>query len=153
MIRTFSMIVGVAVLCASANAANCTVSSDGVSFGNYNALSYRIGVTAGRVTVLCSGTQTEHVSYAVSLTRTAARAEDHTLRSAGHALRYGLFLNAARTELWGDGTGGTSEIKDSMTLTNGHGSQDYAIYGRMPSRQNDATEGSYLDTVVMTLVW
>jgi spore coat protein U-like protein len=153
MIRVFGAMIGVILLCATANAATCTVSSTGVSFGNYNALSSIMGDTAGRVTIICSGTQSERVSYSLLLTRTAKQAEGHVLRSAGHALRYGLFLNSSRTERWGDGTGGTSEIKDSMTLANGHGSQDYVIYGRMPSRQSEASEGTYLDTVVVTLVW
>lgn len=153
MIRSFSILIGIALLCIRAYAATCTVSSTGVSFGNYNARNSTMGDTAGRVTVICSGTQTEHVSYVLSLTRTGDREKGAALRGAGHSLRYGLFLNSARNELWGDGTANTSEIKDSMTLINGHGSQDYVIYGRLPSRQSEATEGTYLDTVVMTLVW
>jgi spore coat protein U-like protein len=124
-----------------------------VSFGNYNALSSIMGDTAGRVTIICSGARSERDSYSLSLIRTAAQGEGHTLRGAGHALRYGLFLNSARTERWGDGTGGTAEIKDSMTLANGHGSQEYVIYGRMSSRQSEASEGTYIDTVDVTLVW
>ncbi len=153
MIRAFSAIIVAVLLCATANAATCSASSTGVSFGNYNSLSPTMGDTAGRVTIICSGTQGERVSYSLSLTRTAQLTEGPTLRSAGHALHYGLFLNSARTERWGDGTGNTSEIKDSMTLANGRGSQDYVIYGRMPPRQSAAREGTYLDTVVVTLVW
>jgi hypothetical protein len=99
------------------------------------------------------GTQSERVSYSLSLTRTAAQTKSQTLQGPGHALRYGLFLNAARTERWGDGNPGAPDIKDSMTLVNGHGSQDYVIYGRMPSKQSDASDGIYMDTLVMTLVW
>jgi spore coat protein U-like protein len=153
MIRSFSTLIGVVLLCITANAATCTVSSTGVSFGNYNARSSIMGDTAGRVTIICTGTQTEHVSYVLSLTRTAEQANGPALRGSGHTLHYGLFLNSARTEPWGDGMGNTSEIKDSMTLANGHGSQDHVIYGRLPSRQSEATEGTYLDTVVMTLAW
>jgi spore coat protein U-like protein len=153
MIRTYSALIGVALLCATANAANCTVSSTGVSFGSYNALSSSMGDTAGRVTIICSGTQSEHVSYTLSLTRPAEQTEGHTLRGVGHTLRYGLFLNSARTVRWGDGTRGTSEIKDSMDLINGRGLQSYVIYGQMPSRQIEASEGTYTDTIVVTMVW
>ncbi len=152
MIRTFSVILAV-MLCATADAANCTISSAGVSFGNYNALNHRVDDTSGRITVACSGTQTESVSYVLSLVTTAAKAEGRSLRGGMQLLHYGLFLNSARTQLWGDGTSGTSVIKDSITLTNGHASQDYAIYGRMPAGQNEASEGTYTDTAVITIAW
>jgi spore coat protein U-like protein len=105
------------------------------------------------VTVSCSGAQAESVSFSLSLAVVATRNGTHSMKARGHSLQYGLFLDSARTQLWGDGTAGTSVIKGSFALSNGHASQDYAVYGRMPGGQSEADAGAYNDTQVLSLTW
>ncbi len=149
---------GLAILLAAflgppAFGATCTVSSSGVAFGTYNALAHRSAETIGQVTVSCSGTQGETVSFTVSLTTTSEGSAVRRVRGRERSLRYELYLDAGRTQVWGAGTSGTSVIKGSMILSNGHATQDCAVYGRMPGEQNDASPGTYTDAAVLHLAW
>jgi spore coat protein U-like protein len=67
---------------------------------------------------------------------------DRQLRGAKGALHYGLFLDPARSQPWGDGTRGTS------TLTLPAGRSSATIYARVPSRQN-LPPGNYSDLVLI----
>jgi spore coat protein U-like protein len=153
MIRAGTAILAMAVLCAPAFAATCTVSSGGVAFGAYNSLGHRSYDTIGQVTVSCSGAQGETVSFTLSLTTISVRSTGRRLRGGKQSLQYDLYLDPGRTHVWGDGTAGTSAIKGSIVLSNGHGSQNCTVYGRMPGGQNDAGSGAYTDAAVLNLVW
>ena len=61
---------------------------------------------------------------------------------------YNLFLNAAFTQIWGDGTGGTS----TYFLHNPPNKKDVpvTVFSRIPAGQ-DVAVGGYGDTVVVTL--
>jgi spore coat protein U-like protein len=64
-------------------------------------------------------------------------------------LTYNLYLNAARTTIWGDGTGGTSRYSDPNPPNK---DTIVTIYGRVPAGQ-DVTAGAYTDTVTATITW
>jgi spore coat protein U-like protein len=72
-----------------------------------------------------------------------------TMLRSGEPLNYNLYLDAARTQVWGNGTSGTST----------HSNSNFAlfpvvvpIYARIFAGQN-VTVGSYSDTVVATIVF
>ena len=52
-------------------------------------------------------------------------------------LNYNLYLNSARTTVWGDGTGGTSVL--TVTL-NANVTRNQTVFSRVPARQ-DVTSG------------
>lgn len=65
-----------------------------------------------------------------------------------YKLRYNLYRDSARTEIWGDGTGKTYVV-------NGTGQRfqvSRVVYGRIPGSQNVAP-GAYSDTVTVTIEW
>jgi spore coat protein U-like protein len=72
-----------------------------------------------------------------------------TMLFGANTLNYNLYMDAARTTVWGDHTSGTSNYGPvflailPITLQ---------IYGRIPARQN-AKAGSYTDTVVVTMLF
>jgi spore coat protein U-like protein len=69
--------------------------------------------------------------------------------SGADQLFYNLYLDAARTIIWGDGTGGTQ----SFFIGNPQGNnQDLSVpmFGRIPASQN-VKVGAYTDTVTVTL--
>jgi len=74
----------------------------------------------------------------------------------GLVLGYNLFVDLARSRLWGDGTGGTSLASGAFTVgpgaKNGIKELRHAIYGRIPALQ-DAPPGAYADTIVVTLTF
>jgi spore coat protein U-like protein len=71
-----------------------------------------------------------------------------TLRSGAFELPYNLYLDAARTQVWGDGSAGT--FTDSPNP--GNVTRTIPVYGRIPPLQ-DAAAGTYSDTIVVTFVF
>jgi spore coat protein U-like protein len=71
--------------------------------------------------------------------------------SGTHPLSYNLYLNTAHTQIWGDGTRGTSTISTTLTVTRRRPAQArQTVYGMIPSGQ-DVAAGSYSDTIVVTV--
>jgi spore coat protein U-like protein len=139
---------------ATAFGATCSVAATGVAFGEYQPRDRGRVESSGRVTVSCSGIPGERVTYSLSLLNTSSSVQGgRALLRQGHSLRYQLFLDTARTQLWGDGTSATSVIKDTITIPKVNWSQDYFVYGRMMGEQSDAVEGSYVDRLIITLMW
>jgi spore coat protein U-like protein len=70
------------------------------------------------------------------------------LRRGGEVLRYNLYLDAARTVVWGDGTGGSS-TGPGATSTSG-GATTAWVFARVPASQ-DVSAGAYSDLVRVTI--
>jgi spore coat protein U-like protein len=67
----------------------------------------------------------------------------------GDTAAYNLYLDAARSTVWGDGTAGTSTARLSvLALVLAAGAMP--VYGRMPPKQ-DLRVGSYSDGIVATI--
>jgi len=69
--------------------------------------------------------------------------------SGTDSLNYYLFTSAARTVIWGDGTGGSSMVTNTVSKS---APWNASIFGSLPQRQNVRT-GSYGDAVVVTVTW
>jgi spore coat protein U-like protein len=70
--------------------------------------------------------------------------------SGGNELVYNLYTSAARTTVWGDGSGATSTVSGvgAGLLT----ASTHTVYGRIGVNQ-DANPGSYSSTVTVTLTF
>ena len=66
-----------------------------------------------------------------------------------HSLAYNVYLDAARTIVWGDGSNGTSAYGP---VKPNPGTNTVWIYGRIFARQN-VTVGTYSDTLTVTIVY
>jgi len=73
-------------------------------------------------------------------------------RSAGSdVLNYNIYTDPARTTVFGDGTGGTSDIRPRRPPgPPANWSQTIITYGRIPPGQ-DVTVGTYSDTLSVTV--
>jgi spore coat protein U-like protein len=73
------------------------------------------------------------------------------MASGSFRLNYNLFINAARTTLWGDGTSGSTTLFDTYQLpAAGTVSRDYPIYARAFSQQSVGI-GAYQDIITVTV--
>jgi spore coat protein U-like protein len=63
-------------------------------------------------------------------------------------LLYNLYLDAARTIVWGDGTGG-SQTGPMVTTRGAGGTTTAYVFGRIPAGQ-DVAAGVYGDTIRVT---
>jgi spore coat protein U-like protein len=70
------------------------------------------------------------------------------LRAGGETLRYNLYLDAARTVIWGDGTGGSS-IGPGVRVDGPFGTTVAYVFGRVPAQQ-DPVVATYRDTIRVT---
>jgi spore coat protein U-like protein len=113
-----------------------------VAFGTYNVFSGTDDDNNGSVRIRCNPSDTYTLKFS---TGTSGSFSPRQLASGVNRLNYNLYMDAARTQIWGDGSSGTSFV------TNTHsGAVTYTIYGRVPSGQ-DPNTGTYSDTITMTL--
>ncbi len=127
---------------------SCAVDASALTFGDYNGISGGTLDAVGTVTPIC----TTGTVYAVALD--AGQGAAATLASRklsgpdGAELNYGIYTDATRITVWGNGAGGTG-----WRVSSGTGApQPVMMYGRVPAAQA-AMVGSYSDTVTVTLTY
>ena len=119
----------------------------GINFGFYDPTDSSDLTATTTITVKCRGNIDETL-----LASTGANSSDFSNRvlrggDGDDTLRYQLYVDRARTTVWGDGTGNTSPI-----LVKQNGAYSYTtIYAVMPAKQ-DASIGSYADTITVTVL-
>lgn len=125
--------------------AACTISTTAVSFGAYNVFSGSALDSTGSVIFNCD----RRSNITIALDQGGAPSfNPRRMLKSGEALNYNLYLDAARTTIWGDGTGGTQVYANANTPRNQN--VTVTIYGRIPAGQ-DVTAGSYANTVTATV--
>jgi spore coat protein U-like protein len=125
----------------------CTASATGVTFGTYNLLSATPLDSTGTVTVNCGGALVlGNTTVTVSLS--AGQSGSFTPRKLGTGFTYNLYQDAAHSEVWGDGTGGSTQY--SGTISNGKSSFTATVYGQIPALQNPSP-GAFTDQITVTV--
>lgn len=131
----------------------CGVSPQGVNFGAYSARNASPTDSIGAIKVSCRGTVGDSVSYTVALSSGASGSFlVRTMNGAAAALSYNLYTDAARSTVWGDGTGNSHAITDGYALTAVGVTRTYPVYGRLFVGQNVAV-GSYADSISVTVTF
>lgn len=133
------------VLIAPATArAACTVSAAPVAFGAYPPFAAAPTDSTGTVTVHC----TPAANVVIALSTGGSGTYSSRQMSHGAArLNYQLYSNAARTTVWGNGTGGTVTVSARVA-----GNQRFTTFGQIPALQG-VTPGAYLDTITVTVTF
>jgi spore coat protein U-like protein len=121
--------------------AACWIAATGPSFGAYDPLASSPVDAAGQIQYLCTSPARVAISAG-----TSGNFASRTMQSGGAILTYNLYTDAARTQVWGDGTGGSSAPTVAGFF------QSVPIYGRVPGRQDVGT-GSYSDSLVVTFIF
>jgi spore coat protein U-like protein len=132
----------------SAQAA-CSLSGAAIAFGNYDPISLTPLDTAGAVVYRCAG-KDKNITITLSRGGGTSFATRRMVKGT-EQLFYNLYRDAARTVIWGDGTGGTQ----AFTIANPQANNtdlSVPIFGRIPAGQN-STVGSYNDTITVTLIF
>lgn len=132
----------------NAEAKTCRITSGVVSFGAYNPASPGSLDTTGSLVLYCNGRFHAVLSLSIGSGSGASYAGGRKMTRIGGqgTLNYNLYTNAARTHIFGDGTGG------SVTLPiSGRNTYTQAIWGAIPGGQPTVSAGSYADTVVVTI--
>jgi spore coat protein U-like protein len=133
---------------ARAHAMGCTILDvSSVRFGAYDVFDAAPLDSTGLVAFRCSSVATGDV-VSIQLNRGGSSTFfPRAMTRRGMRFEYNLFLDAARTIVWGDGTSGTA----SYTVHPAEGQPiSVPIYGRITPRQN-VEAGAYNDVVVLTV--
>lgn len=117
-----------------------TVSAD-LTFGSYDVYSPAPLTTTGRVRLSCPASTNPQITLSSGGSASFVWRE---LRSTTGALRYNVYMDAAMSLVWGDGTDGSS------VFTAPSGKEQVVLYGRIPAGQ-DPTAGDYADSLQLTL--
>jgi len=154
MLRKLLMVAAIGLLfSAPAHARTCFLwQITGVAFGNYFPMQPGPLDVRGRVRVFCWGRATagQGNSYTVRISGIVDPGMFGRRMYAGtNQLEYNLFKDAARTDIWGDGTFGKTPLvnrvgRGFVTIGN------HWVYGRIPPLL-DPGSGAYTDVVDVTI--
>jgi spore coat protein U-like protein len=137
----------------------CTASALPIIFASYSPISAAAATGSGTVTVTCTGISVlglikVDVAYTINLSKGGSSTySPRKMSFLTNTFSYNLYKDAAYTQIWGYGSGGTGTVSDSYS---GSGvlfavvSRDYPIYGLIPASQNIAA-GLYVDTITVTV--
>lgn len=132
-----------------AQAASCVFNTVvPVAFGTYDVFSATPADAVGSLTYQCSALLLLDAITINLGTGSSGNYSARTLQNGANTLSYNLYMDAARTQVWGDKTNGTSNYTAVLNLF----AVTLSIYGRIPARQN-AKVGGYTDTVVITMLF
>lgn len=139
---------------AVGQAASCTASATGIAFGTYVPSS--TSNSTGTVTISCSSVMGGGgVNYTIALNagvNSGGSFSNRRMSSGSSYLSYQLYTDAAYSQVWGDGTGGTSTVSGTCSGSMGSCSSSKTVYGRIPAPQNPSP-GSYSDTITVTVTY
>jgi spore coat protein U-like protein len=124
---------------------NCSISTTGVAFGNYDVFAAGATTSTGSITYSCTIGLSVRIELGTGSSGTFAA---RTLRNGIDSLNYNLYRDSGFATVWGDGTAGTGVFTATTALAPG----TVTVYGRIPAAQN-VSVGSYGDTVVATIVF
>ena len=144
------LLAGVAAQAANAV---CTVSTSGVAFGSYNPLLGQSADTNGTIAVTCSGAAGDTATYTLTITAGLGSFSARKMLAGGDGLTYNLYKDSACTQVWGDGSGGTSTVSDSVTLTSSSLTTNYVVYSRIAGGQRTAKANLYSDSLLVTVTY
>jgi spore coat protein U-like protein len=141
-------------------ALGCTISTIGVAFGIYDPTLSTPDDSNGSVDVTCFYTGpggADATNYTVALsTGSSGTYVPRRLTAGASLLTYNLFRDAGRSQIWGNGTAGTSIVTGNLKVGPGAGNNtrtaNHPVYGRIPAQQ-DADSGNYSDTILVTLTF
>ncbi|MEJ0047459.1 MAG: spore coat U domain-containing protein [Rhodospirillales bacterium] len=136
-----------------AGRAACSLTATPLVFGNYVPFSNAPVDFTATLSLVCTASGTTEVALSGTIGLLAGgRPGGRSMAGGQHHMRYQLYLDAAHTMLWGDGTGsgGTQPISGAAgpsapfrrTLT---------VYGRVLARQAALGAGAYVDRVTVLL--
>jgi|HubBroStandDraft_5_1064220.scaffolds.fasta_scaffold42456_3 spore coat protein U-like protein len=137
-----------APLAHSASITSCTATATNVAFGTYTPLQAGVLASTGTITISCTGV-TGRNTVTIDLSQGASGLyTTRNLKAGATTLNYNLYQDAANTEIWGNGTGGSTEA--SATIRKAAPTAVLTVYGSVLARQ-DPSPGTYGDTITVSV--
>jgi spore coat protein U-like protein len=122
----------------------CTPTSVGISFGTFSGSQV---TNIGSIGLTCSGNG--NVTFAVTLSTGSGTYTTRLLKNGAPSLQYNLYRDAAFTQVWGDGTGGSNAVPGSINVNSAQ-IVTLPLYAKLPG-QAIPGQGGYGDTITVTV--
>jgi spore coat protein U-like protein len=141
-------------------AINCSVSVPAaVTFGQYDVFDPANLDAVGTVRLACTrvSAPSATVTYSIALSAGLGGAylPSRQLGSGANRLNYNLHTDAARSQIWGNGSGGSAVVTGitaRLTPARPSVTVDLSMYGRIPALQ-DVAVGGYFDLITVTVTY
>ncbi len=131
---------------------SCTATTSDVNLGAYDPTGSAPNDTSGTITVNCTGLLALLGSVEASASPgSSGNPLQRTMRQGGDSLAYNLYVDSARTIIFGDGNGATATLVaplNGLLIFN----QSLLFYARLPAGQW-ARAGTYSDAIVITVTY
>jgi spore coat protein U-like protein len=142
------------ILCATVlaplvgRAHNCSITASPLDFGSYDSESLTHHDVTGTIRARCSA----QVPFAILQLSpgSSGDAMNREMISMNGVLAYNLYTDPSRTQVWGDGSGGSAVIR--RVPARGQRRWSIPVYGRIAAGQNP-WPGSYADNIVVTIIF
>jgi len=128
---------------------SCTVTGTTLNFGSaIDPLATSAPVDASSaLTLTCTNTTPYTVALSAGVNAGgASNFGSRVMKSGGNTLAYQIYLDPARSNVWGDGSAGSGTV----TGTGTGNAQTINVYGRIASLAH-VVPGAYSDTVTLTI--
>jgi spore coat protein U-like protein len=163
-LKMFGLILLGVSISAYATCPNCTcvLATTPVNFGeSYNPLTGNVDDTVGSVTATCTSlTAIVNASFSLALNTGAnSMFNPRSLESGNNILNYNLYTDGSFTQVWGDGTNGTSTVSFAGCSSTEHVapyscSHTFTIYGKIPaSQKNVVGHQTYINTITASFTY
>jgi spore coat protein U-like protein len=149
MARTLFAVLALLLFGPSRGEAACQISTAGVAFGAYDVFNLSPVNSTGSINYRCGKAEATSGNIMITLgTGQSGTFAARSMRNGTEVLSYNLYLDAALTSVWGNGTGGTQFHTQFQPPFNTQ--VNLTVYGRVPAGQ-DVGAGMYTDTIVATI--
>jgi spore coat protein U-like protein len=132
--------------------ANCNISASSVAFGVYSPIASSPADFSGTLTLTCSaGSGTGAYTIALNTGAGSGTYSGRKMISGANSLSYQLYKDAAHTQIFGNGTGGSVVFTGSDQVSKTGGTSHITVYGQISARQA-VPSGSYVDSATNATV-
>ena len=134
---------------SSADAAKCSFTAANINFGTYNIIQTSPNTTTGTISVTCHPAKLQPVTIALSTGSSGNYAQRELSPSLAGVdrLRYNIFTDASYSTIFGNGTGGSQILLNTVSRT---APWNVTYYGRIPADQ-DVSADLYTDILTMSV--
>ena len=137
---------------AACSSCTCSLAVTSLSFGSYDASAPAPRDTTGTVTVNCTSPFTINSTFDITLsTGGSGSYATRQMAKGTDRLNYNVYADAARTQLWGNGSNGTFLLRATVSGVTSF-TATATGYGRIPTGQWTPA-GPYADTLVVTVTY
>ena len=130
----------------------CTVSASGAAFGAFNPFPGQTADTTGTISVTCIGVALTTTNYTITIAPGLGSYAARKMVSGSDSLTYNLYTDSAFTQVWGDGSGSTVTLSDSVTIPLTLSiTTNYVVYCRIGGGGNMAKAHTYSDSLIVKI--